>query len=53
MKEETTMLLFGFAMLSFLAFLVWKASNSNKLTINSFTRDEQGRIIEILEKELK
>ena len=53
MKDETTMLVFGFVALAFMGFLAWKIFTSSKTTVTSFTRDGQGRITEILEKELK
>lgn len=52
MKDDKTMLLFGVAVLAFLGFLAWRVSaTSSKLTVTSFTRDDQGRIIDIVEKQ--
>lgn len=54
MKEDKTMLLFGVVALTFMGLLAWRIFiTSGKTTVTSFTRDEQGRIMKILEKELK
>ena len=54
MEKDTGMVLFGVAVLAFMGFLIWRMSSSTGNTgLTSFTRDDQGRIIEILEKELK
>ena len=48
-SSDTGMLLFGLAVLLGMGLLFWKVSAS-KTTTTSFTRDEQGRIIEIIER---
>jgi len=52
MENDTGMLLFGLAMLLGMGLLFWKVT-SQKDTITLFTRDDEGRIIEIIEKGVK
>ena len=47
---DTGMLLFGLAILLGVGLLFWKVSSAGKTTTTSFTRDEQGRIIDIIER---
>lgn len=50
--KDTGMLLFGLAVLLGIGLLYWKVSGSlGKTTTTSFTRDAEGRIIEIIEIE--
>ena len=51
MKEDTGTLLFGLALLLGIGFLFWKVSAVSKTRVTSFTRDDQGRISEIIERE--
>lgn len=54
MEKDTGMVFFGIAVLVLLGFLTWKLTTSvGRTALTTFTRDEQGRIIEILEKELR
>jgi len=48
-EKDTGMLLFGLAVLLGLGFLFWKVT-SNKVGITEFVRDEQGRVIQIIER---
>ncbi len=52
MKNETDtgMLLFGLAVLLGMGLLFWKITSGNTMT--QFTRDSEGRIIEILERKI-
>jgi len=50
MKDDTGMLLFGLAMLLGMGLLFWKITSVDKTTTTFFTRDEQGRISEIVER---
>lgn len=47
--SDTGMLLFGLAVLLGMGFLFWKVLQ-DKTTITEFVRDEQGRVIQIIEK---
>lgn len=49
MKDDTGMLLFGLAMLLGMGFIFYKISAS-QTTMTEFVRDEQGRVIQIIEK---
>ena len=51
MKEDTGMLLFGLAVLLGMGFLFWKISSSNN-TMTEFVRDDQGRVLQIIEKRI-
>jgi len=54
MEKDTGMVLFGITVLALLGFLIWRVTiSTGRTAVTSFTRDDQGRIIEILEKELK
>ena len=50
MKDDTGMLLFGLAVLLGMGLLFWKVTSVSKTNTTSFTRDDQGRIIEIIER---
>lgn len=50
MADDTGMLLFGLAVLLGMGLLFWKLSDSG-VTTTSFTRDAEGRIMEIIEIE--
>lgn len=51
-SSDTYLLLFGLAILMGMGFLFWKALSVDKTatTITSFTRDSQGKILEIIER---
>ena len=50
-ESDTGMLLFGLAILLGMGVLFWKAMQS-KTTITSFSRDTEGRVQEIIEKQI-
>jgi len=47
-ESDTGMLLFGLAVLLGMSLLFWKLSV--KTTITEFVRDDQGRVIQIIER---
>ena len=48
--SDTGMLLFGIAVLAALSLLYWKVSSSNQVKVTEFVRDNDGKVIQIIEK---
>ena len=49
MDDNTIVVLFGLGMLGLFGILFWKTLQQ-KTTVTEFVRDEQGRVIQIIEK---
>jgi len=49
-SSDTGMLLFGMAVLLGIGLLFWKVSSTGKTTLTEFVRDNQGRVIQIIER---
>ena len=51
-ESDTGMLLFGLAILLGMGFLIWKLSTPTEggVKITEFVRDDQGRVIQVIEK---
>jgi hypothetical protein len=50
-ESDTGMLLFGLAVLLGMGLLFWKLSvPTGKTTLTEFVRDDQGRVIQIIER---
>ena len=49
---DTGMLLFGLAVLMGMGLLFWKVTSANQTSTTSFTRDNEGRILEIIERKI-
>jgi len=47
---DTGMMLFGLAVLLGMGLLFWKLSANTKTTLTEFVRDDQGRVIQIIER---
>lgn len=51
MKDDTGMLLFGLAVLLGMGFIFYKVTLS-KTTMTEFTRDDNGRVLQIIERKI-
>jgi len=51
-ESDTGMLLFGLAILIGLGFLFYKITTTSKTSITELVRDDAGRVIQIIEKQI-